>query len=112
MTPAELLINEVPDPEAARRFLVQLAERLPAYESKLRANQALLADVLMLVACSPLFAATLLQDPEHITWLERERKDVSGRDKRALLESLARFAMTHSQLEPHVMLSRFRRREL
>lgn len=112
MTPAEFLINDVPDPEAARRFLLQLKEKHPSHERKLCANKALLADVLILVACSPLFATTLLQNPEHIAWLDRERKDVSVREKRALLESLSRFALTHSLLEPHVMLARFRRREL
>jgi glutamate-ammonia-ligase adenylyltransferase len=66
----------------------------------------------MLVTCSPLFAATLLQNPEYISWLGRERSDTRVRDKQTLMESLARFALTHSQVEPKILLAGFRRREL
>ncbi|PYS86784.1 MAG: hypothetical protein DMF62_14610 [Acidobacteria bacterium] len=112
MTPSEFLKSDVPDPEAAHRFVQQLGEKFPAKAAILNKDEALRSDVLKLVSCSPLFATTILQNPEHISWLGRERLDSKVRDKPALLESLARFASTHSQLEPHVVLARFRRREL
>ena len=112
MTPVEFLISEVPDPIAAQRFLRQLKEKHPSVEINLVKNTPLLSDVLVLVSCSPLFATTLLQDPEHLNWLDRERRDSSVRDKQSLLESLARFSMTHSLLDSNVVLARFRRREL
>ena len=108
----DFLLSEVPDPEAARRFVQQLGEKFPAKAAILNTDEALRSDVFQLVSYSPLFATTILQNPEHISWLGRERLDSKVRDKPSLLESLARFASTHSQLEPHVVLARFRRREL
>ncbi|MFL6466539.1 MAG: DUF294 nucleotidyltransferase-like domain-containing protein [Pyrinomonadaceae bacterium] len=112
MTAAEFLTNEVPDPEAARRFLQRLTEGHPMQAASLEQNEALLSDVLTLVSCSPLFATTLLQNPDYIVWLGRERVDTHVRDKQSLLESLARFSLTHSQIDPQIVLARFRRREL
>jgi len=112
MTDADSLINTLPDPEAARRFLTQLAEKHPSKAKRLDANDALFSDITTLVSYSPLFATTLLQNPEHIAWLGRKRMDSTVRDKQELLESLARFSLTNSQAEPHVILARFRRREL
>jgi glutamate-ammonia-ligase adenylyltransferase len=106
------LISTLPDPESARRFLVQLTEKHPSYEKKLAKNDALLSDVLTLVGYSPLLAATMMQHPEYIGWLQRKRGENVLRNKEELLESLARFSLTNSQVEPHVLLSRFRRREL
>jgi len=108
----DFLLSKVPDPEAARRFVQQLGEKFPAKAAILNTDEALRSDVFQLVSYSPLFATTILQNPEHISWLGRERLDSKVRDKPSLLESLARFASTHSQLEPHVVLARFRRREL
>jgi Glutamine synthetase adenylyltransferase len=106
------LINTLPDPESARRFLVQYSEKNPSHERKLRKNEALLSDVLTLVSYSPLLAATMLQHPQYIGWLERKRGESVSRNKDELLESLARFSLTNSQVDPHTLLSRFRRREL
>ena len=108
----EFLIKDLPDPEAARRFLGQLAENHPSQHTKLLKKEGLLSDVLTLVAFSPLLATTLLQNPDYLWWLERERKEVSTRTKDGLLESLSRFALTNSQLDPQVLFARFRRREL
>ncbi len=112
MSNSVLFLEELPDPESARRFLVQFAEKHPSHEKKLLKNNALLSDVLTLVAYSPLLAATMLQHPEYIGWLQRKRGESVLRNKDELLESLARFSLTNSQIEPHILLSRFRRREL
>ena len=112
MIDAEFLIRDLPDPDSARRFLAQLSEKNTSASKKLQTNEALLSDVLLLASYSPLIAATLLQHPEYLAWLDRERLNSSVRETPELLESLARFSLTHSQIEPHIVLSRFRRREL
>lgn len=112
MSNSDFFLEKLPDPESARRFLVQFAEKHPSQEKKLVKNEALLSDVLTLVAYSPLLAATMLQHPEYIGWLQRKRGESVSRNKEELLESLARFSLTNSQAQPHVLLSRFRRREL
>jgi glutamate-ammonia-ligase adenylyltransferase len=112
MMTSDFLTSDVPDPDAASRFLTHLAEKHPHEHASLKKDSALLSDVLLLVSFSPLFAATLAQDPSQIMWLGRERLDTRVRDKQTMLESLARFAMTHSTLPVNVVVSRFRRREL
>lgn len=108
----ESLINGLPDPDGARRFFSQMSERNPAETKKLLKNEGLLSDVLALSAYSPILASTILQNPAYISWLERQRSVIAVRSKEELLESLARFSLTNSQIEPHVLLARFRRREL
>ncbi len=81
-------------------------------EKKLAKNEGLLSDILTLAAFSPLLATTLLQNPDYIWWLNRQRISAKVRGKEEILESLARFALTNSQIEPNILLARFRRREL
>ena len=91
-------------------------ERLAADDARAAArlvrDEGLLADALALAAWSPLLGTTLAQNPEYLNWLARERADTHVRTTEELGESLARFALTHSQVEPQVLLARFRRREL
>ncbi len=108
----EFLIKGLPDPEAARRFLGQLAEAEPSQHAKLLKKEGLLSDVLTLVSFSPLLATTLLQSPDYLWWLDRKRSDPSIQSTDSLLESLAQFSLTNSQIEPQVLFARFRRREL
>lgn len=112
MNRIEQLIHDLPDPDAARRFLGQLAENHPKQSAKLLKNEGLLSDVLTLVSFSPLLATTLLQNPDYFWWLGRKRLESGVRGKDELVESLARFALTNSQLDPQVLFARFRRREL
>lgn len=112
MLSPEALSKDLPDADAALRFLHQLGEKHPKYADRLKRNDALLSDVLALVSYSPLLSTTLLQNPEYLSWLDRKRTTVGVRGKDQLLESLARFALTNSTLEPNVLLARFRRREL
>jgi [glutamine synthetase] adenylyltransferase / [glutamine synthetase]-adenylyl-L-tyrosine phosphorylase len=105
-------LNDLPDAIGAERFFNQFAERNSFQANKLLKNEGLLSDVLTLTAFSPLFATTLLQHPEYVAWLGKHRKESNVRDKEELLESLARFSMTNSQVEPTELLARFRRREL
>ena len=105
----ETLIGSLPDPDAAYRFYSELSDRYPQTP---RLNEALLSDLLTLSAFSPLLATTVLQNPEYIQWLGRERTDTKVRSKETLLESLSRFSLLHTDVAPNIMLARFRRREL
>ncbi len=108
----EHMISGLPDPEAARRFLVELSEKNPSAAARLSKKQGLLSDVLTLVAFSPLLATTLLQNPDYFWWLERKRNESGVSSAEDLFESLARYSLTNSQIEPQVQFARFRRREL
>lgn len=106
------LIADLPDREGVGRFYEKLLNDSPFEAKKLVKNKGLLSDVLTISAYSPLLSLTILQNPEYIGWLKRQRISSTIRTKEELLESLARFALTNSQIEPSIMLSRFRRREL
>lgn len=112
MNISDSLVKDLPDPESATRFLQQFSERHPSKVAKLTKKEGLLSDALTLASYSPLFAATLIQNPDYLWWLDRKRSESSVRNKEELLESLARFALTNSQVEPQVLFARFRRREL
>lgn len=110
----ENFTRDLPDSESAKRFFSELSSKHPNEANKLlrEQNRGLLADVLALAAWSPFLATTLLQHPEYIAWLGRNRRERQNRTPEDLLESLARFALTNSALDTHTLLARFRRREL
>jgi len=109
----ESLVRDLPDAEGARMFYERLAEEHARAAQRLLArDEGLLSDTLALAAWSPLLGTTLAQNPDYLNWLARERVDTHVRTTEELGESLARFALTHSQVEPQVVLARFRRREL
>lgn len=106
------LIETLPDADKAKLFYNNLSEKHPAKTKKLLKKQGLLSDLLALAAYSPLLSTTILQNPEYIAWLDKARQFSDVRSKEDTLESLARFALTNSQLDTNVLLARFRRREL
>ncbi len=108
----QTIVKNLPDSKSAENFYSQLIEKFPLQEKKLAKNEGLLSDILTLAAFSPLLAATLLQHPDYIWWLNRQRSSAKVRGKEEILESLARFALTNSQIENNILLARFRRREL
>ena len=109
---SEFLLRDLPDQNSARLFLERLArDNSSAYQNLLK-KPALLADVLAIAAWSPLLATTLEQNPEYFYWLSRERASPRVRSTDELKESLARFGLTNSTLNPQNLLARFRRREL
>ena len=108
----QTIIKNLPDREGAENFYLKLAGNHPVHTKKLAKNEGLLSDLLTLAAFSPLLATTLLQNPDYIWWLNRQRISAKVRGKEEILESLARFALTNSQIEPNILLARFRRREL
>ena len=105
-------IENLPDVNPVKRFVEQFAEKFPSQFRKLEKNDGLLSDVLTIAAYSPLLSTTILQNPNYIAWLETQRKSSKVRGKEEILESLARFALTNSTIEPNILLARFRRREL
>ncbi|HUQ33832.1 MAG TPA: hypothetical protein VM095_17050 [Pyrinomonadaceae bacterium] len=108
----ESLVRDLPDAAGARLFFERLQTEHPRAVKSLMRDAGLLSDVLALAAWSPLLATTLAQNPDYLTWLGRERLHTRVKSREELNESLARFRLTNSQLEPQVLLARFRRREL
>ena len=108
----ESLIRDLPDAEGARLFFERISTEHPRAARSLMRDAGLLSDALALAAWSPLLATTLAQNPDYLQWLARERTHRHVRTREELAESLARFRLTHSQLDPQVLLARFRRREL
>lgn len=106
------LIRDLPDENGPMTFLQRISAEHPRAHQLLTRDRGLLSDVLTLAAWSPLLATTLLQNPEYISWLSRERSNAQVRTRDELKESLARFSLTHSALSPQAVLARFRRREL
>lgn len=106
------LVRELPDPEGARLFYERVTSGHTRVARAFGRDEKLLADALALAAWSPLLGTTLEQNPDYLNWLARERADARVRTTEELRESLARFALTHTQVAPQVQLARFRRREL
>ncbi|HVG39557.1 MAG TPA: hypothetical protein VM870_09720, partial [Pyrinomonadaceae bacterium] len=96
----------------ASLFWARLNAEHPQAVNKLRRDERLLSDVLALAAWSPLLGTTLEQNPAYVNWLGRERTFTRVKTQEEFLESLARFALTNTQLDPQTLLARFRRREL
>ena len=109
---ATALWCDLPDPEGARFFCERFVAEHPRAARQLAGEPALFSDALALAAWSPLLATTLQQQPDYLAWLARERMDARVRTAEELGESLARFALTHTNLPSQVLLARFRRREL
>ena len=106
--------TDLPDPESATRFLIAVygrAIRRDVSETD-RRTRAFCRMSLTLVSLQP--AARHDPAPKSGIYLVAERKRLRlGRPtKEELLESLARFSLTNSQIEPQVLFARFRRREL
>jgi len=108
----EQLLRQLPESHTARLLFTRLVDGHDSIRRLFQRQPGLLSDVLAIAAWSPLLATTLEQNPDYLTWLQRERTSTRVRTREEMGESLARFALTNSQLDPHVLLSRFRRREL
>lgn len=110
----EQFISKLPDPNNARVFLERLFEEQEETAKHYIKNEELLADLCTLAAYSYLLSETLLQRPEYISWLTRERqRDLNKlKEKEVLLEDLARFVAVNSSLSDATQLTRFKRREL
>src|ERR1041384_8073646 len=108
----ERLLQRLPESHTPRVLYDRLVQNSPSVAKLFERDSGLLLDVLTLAAWSPLLATTLEQNPDYVQWLQRERVEARVRSLDDLSESLARFALTNSTLDPHDMFARFRRREL
>lgn len=108
----QAVIDKLPDPAGARLFAERLQEEHASIAARVIANQELYINILTLAAYSPLLAETMLQHPDYIIWLSRERDLNKVKSKEVMLEDLARFAAVNSALNESVQLARFKRREL
>jgi glutamate-ammonia-ligase adenylyltransferase len=106
------LLQRLPESHTPRVLYDRLIQNNASIAKLFERDSGLLLDVLSLAAWSPLLATTLEQNPDYLQWLQRERVEARVRSRDDLGESLARFALTHSTLDPHDMFARFRRREL
>jgi len=105
-------LPQLPDSRTAQLLFDRLISEKQSLERTFQRDPGLLSDVLTIAAWSPLLATTLENNPNYVAWLQRERAVTRVRTREELGESLGRFALINSQLNPHVMLARFRRREL
>jgi glutamate-ammonia-ligase adenylyltransferase len=108
----ERLLRQLPESHAAQLLFDRLQNQHEQVRRLFQREPGLVSDVLAIAAWSPLLAATLEQNPDYVNWLQRERGSPRVRTREEMGESLARFALTNSGLDPHVILARFRRREL
>src|SRR6266550_3022344 len=108
----ERLLRQLPESHGAQLLFSRLVDGHASLLRLFQREPGLLSDVLAIAAWSPLLGTTLEQNPDYLTWLQRERVSTRVRTREEMGESLARFALTNSQLDPHVLLARFRRREL
>ena len=69
----EALVRDLPDENGARHFLSQLSEQHARAFRTLAKEPGLMADALALAAWSPLLSTTLIQNPDYLSWLNRER---------------------------------------
>ncbi|PYK29173.1 MAG: hypothetical protein DME57_11265, partial [Verrucomicrobia bacterium] len=106
------LLAQLPEPRTPRLLIDRLITENKSLERTFQRDTALLSDVLTIAAWSPLLATTIENNPDYVGWLQRERAVTRVRTREELGESLGRFALINSQLDPHVVLARFRRREL
>ena len=105
-------LNKLPDSHTPQVLYDRLVERDGSIAKLFERDKGLFLDVMALAAWSPWLTTTLEQNPDYLTWLQRERLNTRVRSREDIGESLARFALTHSTLDPHDMFARFRRREL
>ena len=106
------VLRQVPDPDGALNNLERFARELPRRVTDGIGRQpALLHYLLALFSHSRFLSETLLQEPELILWLGREKllDRISSKDE--LLEEYARFETAAFDLEPSLALARFKRRQ-
>jgi len=105
-------LAQVPDPDGALNTLERFT-RHPglAVMNALVGQPALLHYLLALFSHSQFLGEMLVQQPELIIWVGRERNLDRIKSKEELLEEYARFEATLLEVEPGLGLARFKRRQ-
>ncbi len=105
-------LRQVPDPDGALNRLERFTRQLGSREQEALARQpALLHYLLALFAHSYFLSEMLIQQPELIPWLGREKNLERIKPREELLEEYARFEATALDLDPRLALARFKRRQ-
>ncbi|MCI0402541.1 MAG: hypothetical protein L0212_03345 [Acidobacteria bacterium] len=106
------VLAQVPDSDGALNTLERFARELPQRVTHGIARQPMLLHYLLaLFSFSRFLRETLIQDPELILWLGREKLLERMPSHEELLEEYARFETAAFDLEPSLALSRFKRRQ-
>ncbi|MFQ5816595.1 MAG: hypothetical protein ACE5H2_01390 [Terriglobia bacterium] len=105
-------LAQVPDSDTALNNLERLTRPSGAevLEPIVR-RPVLLYHLLALFSHSRFLSESLIQQPELIGWLARDRRLGRIKSQEDLLEEYARFAATQSEVSASVVLARFKRRE-
>jgi len=110
------LLGQVPDPGGALNYLERFT-RDPEASGRRRVLEgfvrqpALLHYLLALFSHSRFLSETLIQQPELIAWLGRDKHLARMKSKEDLLEEYARFETSALDADPALTLARFKRRE-
>lgn len=105
-------LAQVPDSDTALNDLERFTRQCsPEVIAQMAQRPALLYHLLALFSYSRFLGESLLQQPELLAWLGRDRQLARIKSKEDLLEEFARFEATQSEAEPGVVLARFKRRE-
>ena len=106
------LLAQVPDPDGALNRLERFTRELPPRVADALTRQpTLLHYLLAWFAHSGFLSETLIQQPELVQWLGRERNLERLKTREELLEEYARFEATAVAVEPGLALARFKRRQ-
>lgn len=106
------VLAQLPDPDAALNYLERFSrEAAKRVFSSLARQPALLHYLLALFSHSRFLSETLIQQPEMILWLGREKNLSQLKTKEELLEEYARFETTTLESDPSLALARFKRRQ-
>ncbi len=106
------VLAQVPDPDGALNRLERFTRELgPRVVEGLNRQPALLHYLLALFAHSLFLSEMLIQQPELILWLGREKNLARLKPREELLEEYARFEATALDVESSLALARFKRRQ-
>lgn len=106
------VLAQAPDADGALNNLERFTRELPVrVRDALTRQPALLHYLLALFSHSRFLSETLIQQPELILWLGREKHLERLPSKEELLEEYARFETAALDLEPSLALVRFKRRQ-
>jgi len=106
------LVRRAPDPEAAEAGLQRLWAAAPAgVRGELAEDAGLLRALLTLLASSEFLTEALIQSPELVHWLARERREGRGRPREAWSAALGADMTGLGVEERRGGLIRFKRRE-
>ncbi len=110
------LLGQVPDPGGALNYLERFSRDLEASGRRglleeFARQPALLHYLLVLFSHSRFLSETLIQQPELIAWLGRDKHLARMKSKEDLLEEYARFETGALEADPALTLARFKRRE-